>query len=687
MDIEKLQKMIERLIKSEKLRNYLLNYLETEYRLNSISQIPLLIKNSMSRLEEKIKLCQRIEEELSNQLIFRGDFFLLNEKLDSLRLNLVILHSFKIEHNYNDLKNFIFKILNLRDIKLKLKIFDLTIKLLEKAIEFPMLIKKFMDVLGLLKLFINDPNASNSEDLQFINDLGQEVYEKDIQKDFYKIIFELNKKLVFQILLNELLIIINSCNNSLLTQFNLIFITHCSKDSNMDADDLNELIALVFQALKHYEAVTTRKSFSSIRNIFYQKTLNDYLIEFEKKFIEITSRQILNAPISLNFKGSTFKLLEEKSQDSEISIYFPALMKNEKLKIKFFESKVKILEKNKNNNYFLVNIKKKFQVLSSKTNDVTAKLKEVSFGDKSLLDKFFKKKYENSHPEQNEKIANKDLNFSLIKAKTELSTIKKKLEAWNSILNYETAKDNDKKNTDLTDVNENIEFLVTTFCTAINKNFSKLIQKMLNEFEKINTTIKEKGYWLAKSEINKANLLKKILHRGYFNIYFSIKKIKIKLGNTPSFNEITHFILKQPFWTLLTCGIVCWPWMDRIVLANRWAEQLCLAEAMSKTEELRIESVNNNDGDLLKKIIMLSNDFLPYKNQAILQIINDFKNQVVFNLNKLEVVEQKIDNCLNGKNYSSGIGNSTNSFFDKEIVPSNLEINTGTYPRITLSED
>lgn len=229
MNAVKLQCLIKE-IENEKLRDYLLSCLKIECELNFAYTHSVIIEKATQRFENKIKFCQKIEKDLPNHLIVPGDFFLLTSKLDTLRLNLAILYSNEtyelIEDNYNEIKTFIFKILNFHNIHLKLKVFDLALKLLKKASESSKSNKDFMSVLDLLKLLINDPYSFKVEHLQNINNLT----EKDIKKDFYKIVYELNKKLIFQDLLNQLSMNMTSYDNSLLIQFNLKLITNCIKD-------------------------------------------------------------------------------------------------------------------------------------------------------------------------------------------------------------------------------------------------------------------------------------------------------------------------------------------------------------------------------------------------------------------------------------------------------------------------
>lgn len=214
----------------------------------------------------------------------------------------------------------------------------------------------------------------------------------------------------------------------------------------------------------------------------------------------------------------------------------------------------------------------------------------------------------------------------------------------------------------------------------IDEKFTELIRRTLDELENINAMSKRKDYWLAKLESNKPNFLKKILIRGYFNIDFSIKKIKTKLGNTPSFNEISNFISKQSFWTLLFAfGIVCWPWMDKTAFAHCWAEQLCLPEIINETEKLK---TLDDKEEFLEKIIILSKGYFLFKNQSIFQILKDFKSYIVITFVRLESINQKIEESLNESNVPP-LSTPINGLFGK--MSSKPEVNLKTGSAITLS--
>ncbi len=118
MNEEELQNKIEASIKTETIREYLLDGLKNECKLNSLNLPPFITENASQRFETKIELCKQIEGDLSNPLISSSEYILLSGKLDTLRLKLAMLYangkgSVITEENYNEIKAFIFKILSL----------------------------------------------------------------------------------------------------------------------------------------------------------------------------------------------------------------------------------------------------------------------------------------------------------------------------------------------------------------------------------------------------------------------------------------------------------------------------------------------------------------------------------------------------------------------------------------------
>lgn len=276
MNEEKLKSKINSTIENKNLCKYLLSSLKSECKLNSLSSLSFLIEKALERFENKIKVCQQIEKDLPDKLIVESDLYLLSEKLNILRLKLAILYadgvkSEIVDEHYNEIKDFILKILTF-DINLKLKYFDLTIKLLEK-ITGSRATKEYISALDLLKLFANEPkNHPNKLDLKYISSLWPATHEENIRKCFYGIVYELDKKLLFKSLLDQLLEILENYRNSLfkfigqpsrkrLIEFNIKFITNCFADPEMDAVDLWQLISLVCATLEHSNEELKTKTF------------------------------------------------------------------------------------------------------------------------------------------------------------------------------------------------------------------------------------------------------------------------------------------------------------------------------------------------------------------------------------------------------------------------------------------
>lgn len=688
MDLEELQKLIQK-IKNEKLRDYLLTNLSDESKLNFLSTTPPLIEKATQRFKNKIKVCEHIERDFPEELIPVGEAYLLSKKLDALRLSLARFNANKMqtEDEYNQIKTFIFKFLNFQNFHIKLKVFDLTIKLLEEIFNSYELKKDFLDVLGLLKLLVIDPHAFKSEHLKSINNLSG----KDVKKDFYGIVYELNKKLFFEELLNILLEKIETIkknDNSLLMQFNYKFIICCIEDQKMDADDFYQLITLVFQSLKDYESVSKHLAFSNFKNIWPKKNLGNYLVEFEKEFKE----RMPQIKLELGKSKLDLKTID-KIQESDISIYFPHSIKNKILNGKFNETKSKILKENEQEkentkgNVISNNFWERVGDLSSKVDGLktiaTKNLKEI-VGTTTEKIKEFKIKKSEDPSEENTNIVENAHKQSLM---LELVDIKKNLNEWNLTLRRYNEQCNNIDTVSI-DLDLSPEFLINALRLNIEEEFNDLISQTIKEFEEINTKIKEKGYWQLKLESDKSNFSKKLLQRGYFSIDFSIKKIKAKLGETPSFSIITDFILQQGFWALLfSFGIVRWPWMDKVAFAHSWSEQLCLPEILSETEKLKTSECNEV---YLKKVITLSEEFFPHKNQAIVQSLTNFKSYIDITIVKLEAITKKIEENLSENNYATSsdnpvnIGSPTKRLFDKKFITSNFDDSRADI-RITLA--
>ncbi len=681
MNEKELRNVIETSIKTEKLSGYLLDCLKNECELNSLNLPLSIIQNASQRFEAKIKACQQLEKDLSDDLILPGEYRLLSEKLDTLRLKLAIVYAdgTNIEitkANYNEIKVLISNILGFNEIKLKFKYFDLVLKFLEKAIVDSQFNKEFIGALDLLKLFVNERNyLPNDTDLKYISDLGRQTNEDEIRKCFYGIIRELDKKLLFQDLLNQLLKIIKNINSYPLMLFNIIFITKCLNSViSLEVDDLNQVIRLVYRALEAYTAPLIMKKsypFTISKKIFNQKKLNKYLIEFAKDFKEKTLGQIINYSVWQDLSITDKSALDKNIQEFDFMLYFPTHINNEKIRAKFSEAKLEYNETFKKNittndsfvrTYFrksIVNVISKsnrfIEKVKTLASDVKENLEEFAETSSNRLSSLIRKNSETLNFQEYEETDEIEMNNPITQAKARLSSIKEKLNLWNSILNYPIEPHVNQQNqidTSQINVNNCSEFIVD-FYESINEKYSLLNQQIIEKFEEINDTIKKQGYWLEKPEVNKPSWFYKILHRGYFNIDFSVKKIKTKFGDAPSFEEINNFFSKKSFWTLLlNYGIVRWPWINKAVFAYNWAKQLCLPDIITQTEELK-NTLLDTDNELLKKIITLSQVFFPYKeSEAIIHVLDDFKKYITVQLRQLETLEQDIANDLNEKEVS-----------------------------------
>ncbi|WP_342227619.1 hypothetical protein [Rickettsiella endosymbiont of Rhagonycha lignosa] len=667
MNHEELQNLIKDSIKNEKLRDYLLKYFEYDCKLN-INLPPALIEKATQRFKNKIKTFQKIEKALPDGLILPGDFFLLGHKLETLRLNLAILYANDTdeitEDICNETKNFISEILS-KNIKLKLKYFDLIILLLEKIIEYPHSNKKFTDVLDLLKLFINESsNHPNEEDLKYVINLEANNANKTdiltIKKMFYGIIRELNKKLIFQDLLDRLIKIVDY-NNSPLTQFCFLFITKCLKDLQMDAIDFNQLIGLVYQALQRFpEPKLTIKGFR-FNKLLNNKKMSEYLAEFEKDFREKIFEQIINEPVKVDLENNQPNSIIDKTLEFNISNYFPISIKNKKLQTKFIEARFEYnqtFEKKitTNDHSFFKQVNEKVLKISNTANTIiekgkiitanaVANLEEFAESSSNRVTSFIKKDSENLSTQKREEIDEKDLNNSLIQAKAPLE----RMSPSESKINLNVKSDADSFNNANNNQSNPRECLISR--DKLNPSFieesKKNIQKISVKFEETFASIKE-YCWFAQLEVNQPNLANKIFYRGCFHTDLSIKKIKAKLNDTPSFNEINDLISKQSFWSLLfDFGIVRWPWKNKKFFSDIWVKQLCLFEIITQTEKIKINQQNRDDK--LFKIIELLEAFSLNENEPIVNILNNFKKYIVVCFKQPEIKELKNNNCLNEK--------------------------------------
>lgn len=657
------------LIKNEKLNGYLLKCLERENELNSnlpssVGETTELIKKATQRFKNKIKACEQIVTDLPDRLI--SDSGPLLKNFDTLRFMLAMVYINSsgeiIEHNYKEMKFFISKVLNLKSYQCKLNYFYLGIKLLEKAEACKSeshFNKEFIGALDLLQKFVTEKEyIPNEADLKYISNLDHGNNKSDIRKSFYGIIHELDNKLLFQDLLKQLLEIIKNKNDSPLILFSSIFIEMCLADAQMKAEDLHQVLQIMHSAFKDYNEQVVKNKFKTILSRLRNDLID--LNQFEKDIQEKISLSITDNLANQNSQKQASVQVALILKEFDFGTFFTTDVNNKKIKLKLDDAKFIyndiFIKKASGDNSSSKFFKESYGKLSNKAKEVIARGKHIAADvvetSTNQLSTLIQKIPASSFSKKHEETDQIDLNNSLTQDKEKLSSIKEKLIDWNSILNFSIEPHINQHNqiaTDQIKITENI----ADFEASINKKYTSLkleISKILDEFERINNEIEKKDYWLAKSEINKISLAYKIFHRGYFNIDFSIKKLKVELGDTPSFDNINNFISKQSFWSLLfTYGIVRWPWLKNN-LALTWTKQLCLPDVITQIKKLKENLSNNNNENLVRKIIVLLNAFPSYqKNKTVDEILNEFKKYVVAQLNQLEILELKINDCLNEK--------------------------------------
>ena len=650
---ELVRKKIEK-IESLTLKDQLLTHFDLECQLDvHFKLLPTQVINSLNLFEKKLEFYHQLEKDLSNKLTSPGNEFLLSEKLDILRLKLGSLYVIGEENeikrkNYNEIKDFILKILNL-NINLTLKCFNLIIKLLDKVTDLE-LNKEFVTNFNLLKLFIEKNHLPNEENLRYIYNLGREINEADIRKCFYGIIYELDKKLLFQALLNNLLETLKNHNNSILkfrensrnsplVDFTVKLITHCINDVEMEATDLYQLVNLLSEILERDNERIKNKTF--LERINNPENLID-LKKFKENLKETISLKIIDDLKSHSSHEKDSYSVASILEGFDFAVYFPISVNNKKLMFKLSETKFhcsKELEKKitSHDPSTFKRFKEGFIKISSKANEIMENARALASDAKESLEEiveisagrvteFLKKKSEIPSLEDNEKMGQANIKTSITQAKTQLLTIKEKLQIWNSILaiNCDKNHENISNQIDISqvDLKKCLEVL-QVYNNSINGKFAELIQQITDDLEKIVNAIKEKRLWFSISEIKKISLFHKVFRRGYFSYNFTLNKIKIYLNNDLSFNRVNSLILNQTFWSLLGYGIVRWPWMNKVFFAKTWTEQLCLPNAIIQIEKLRNTLLVDEDKEkILKELMNISKFFSPDQNEVFLILIN-----------------------------------------------------------------
>lgn len=670
------------LIKNEKIRDYLFRCLQCEFELK-FTLSSSLIEKSTQRFENKIEFCEQIENDFPNRLIPVADNSVLGTNFEILKLMLSKLYDVNsrkiIEYNYDEIKSFINKLLNLQNFPLKSKYLYLTITLLEKLEAdraAPHFNKEFVGAFDVLKKFVTENKYIPDEaDLKYVSLLDRKGNENLIRKSFYRIIHELDKKLLLKDVLKQLLQILK--NNSPFIQFTTIFINKCLEDAEMDVTDLHQAVQIIHSALKNYNKQFKTKKISTI----FKQNLID-LSEFEKDLQEKISLSLID------------NLVIQSSQNEKLDPIFHLFGfffnddVSKKIKDKLAIAKDAYNQTVAKKTADHSSIQKSWRKISTSATTIMVNAKDITSAlvknledlkektnSKFLMISLIEKDSETLNSHEVEGTDEIDINNSLMETKITIIAIRKKLKSWNSQLNkFMGSQDNQYNCSAKNQINvDSYSKFVIDLDTSINKKYNSLNEQII---EKVKSNLKNKANWLEKPEINKKNLMYKIFYRGYFNINFSIEKLKAQLGSNPSFDKAKKYISEQSFWTLLfTYRIVRWPWMNKAFFAYGWAEQLCLPGVINKIEEL--SQSNNNNQDLLEEIIALLKAFPHYKTQVVDDIINNFNKDIVFYLSRLKTIELKINECLSKKinvARTSGMHSSANcsNFFDFPLPPTNL---------------
>jgi hypothetical protein len=350
-------------IKIPTLHINLLGRFNSERNLDNFLGTPLpaqVVLSSLERFEYKLKGYQQIENDLPDDLISTSDSYLMLSKLDAIRLHLATLYADGLGRDinedkisYDEIKAFIITIIQLNEKLIqsssKLNFLDLIEKLLRQkdGIHSQYLSKNFFSIFDLIKFLITKPKNFN-EGLERISTLGClsnqiSLYNKqeiiDIQNLFYEIIRDLDKKIIYQHLLSQLLKLVNNQIDSPLKNFSIILITSYINDPSMTNADFNEVIGLIFRALEHYNKKIIKGKAYNLFKRLNEKNMDYFLREFEEDFRRKTTEHILNATIKIDLENEQNTGVNNQ-QEFDITMCFPSIgaMRNEKVKDHFSQS-------------------------------------------------------------------------------------------------------------------------------------------------------------------------------------------------------------------------------------------------------------------------------------------------------------------------------------------------------------
>ena len=592
----------------------------------------------------KAKGYKKIELDFPDTLITSDEE--LSLKLELVRKNLAKHYAlflgefFSVKANetealivYEDVKIFLHKTINrfssFKEINVKILNF-LAIFFEKNEIIFSICSfkKSLKDLFGFIEYLVNEKRGLQTiacvEKLTILENLElfSNKISAEINKSAYKIIYEMDALILYKSLLLQISLLTKSIFNGdfILKEFIVAFIEKFSDFSYPSKDDFDSIILLLYIVLED----KARKSMVGTSNIW----INTLGYEIKEKLIGETEigLQLLKFINSYEQKTSD-KLAAKVRQFKNID----PVKVNPFLKIEEIAPEVIYRVFLENINRSTVSVKQAF-FLTLKKNDYISlypieHYDETIAGIKNPLEKaigFYKKKFIDAA----KGIATKS--FELIKNfESNVPSEKIELASSNEVSKNEGIVSVAHMKESLSKINAELKIFksnLKSLCFGINiiyhpahTNFEKekylkcpLAINTLVEIEKLK---KEVGDFLKKNSLNKFseklinNILvlnkriswfdseakplrffKQLFKRGYFSkdkIKFA--KLKNRLDTKINFDAEIIFFKSQSFFSLLSYGVIRWPWLNKIFFATDWAEQLVFSKAIDQINEKKYD--------------------------------------------------------------------------------------------------
>ncbi|MES2142068.1 MAG: hypothetical protein V4471_04185 [Pseudomonadota bacterium] len=619
----------------------------------------------------KAKSYKKIELDFPDTLITSDEE--LSLKLELVRKNLAKRYAlflgefFSVKANelealivYEDVKIFLHKIINrfalAREINVKILNF-LAIFFEKNEIIFSICSfkKALKDFFGFIEYLVDEKCGLQTiacvEKLNILENLEffSNKIPAEINKSAYKIIYEMDVLLLYKSLLLQIRLLTKSIfsGDLILKEFIAAFIDQFSDLSCLNKDDFDSIILLLYLVLED----KARKPIVGTSSIW----INTLGSEIKEKLIGETEIGLQ----LLEFRKS----YEQKTPDK-----FAAKVKQFKdidpvkvnlfLKIEEIAPEVICRLFLENINRSTVSVKQAFFLTLKKMDYIS--LRPIEHYDETIaemknpLEKgigFYKKKFIDAA----KGIATKSL--ELIKNfESNVPSEKIELAPSNEVSKNEGIVSAAHMKENLNKINEELQIFksnLKSLCFGINiiyppvhTNFEKekdlkypLAINILAEIEKLK---KEVGEFLKKNSLNKfseklinnilflnkriswfdseakpLHFVKQLFRRGYFSkdkIRFA--KLKNRLDTKIDFDAEISFFKNQSFFSLLSYGVIRWPWLNKTFFAADWAEQLVFLKAIDQINEKKYDiklaqyianSSLDNECNCLSEVIELYN--------------------------------------------------------------------------------